>query len=138
MTTKLRESGARVLVVDDSEEMRSALRRMLAPLASEICEARNGIELMAAVAGDVLFDLIVTDVRMPWINGLGAAATIRRSGIDTPLIIITGFSDAETGRKIESLPRATLLRKPFTGEELIAAARDALAPPAPAPTPTAA
>jgi CheY-like chemotaxis protein len=129
MTTKLRESGARVLVVDDSEEMRSALRRMLAPLASEICEARNGIELMAAVAGDVPFDLIVTDIRMPWINGLGAATTIRRSGIDTPIIIITGFSDAETGRKIESLPRACLLRKPFSGEELIAAARNALGPP---------
>jgi CheY-like chemotaxis protein len=133
MTTKLRESGVRVLVVDDCEEMRSALRRMLAPLASEVREARNGAELMAAVAGDMLFDLIVTDVRMPWINGLGAASTLRRAGIDTPLIIITGFSDPETGRHIESLPRASLLRKPFSGEELIAAARSALDLPAPAP-----
>ncbi len=132
MTTKLREQGARVLVVDDSEEMRAALRRMLAPIASEVFEARNGVELMAAVAGETPFDLIVTDVRMPWMNGLGAATTIRRAGIDTPLIIITGYSDAETGRRIETLPRASLLRKPFTGEELIAAARDMLAAAVPA------
>jgi two-component system, response regulator YesN len=132
MTTKLRESGARVLVVDDCEEMRSALRRMLASIASEICEARNGVELMAAVAGDVPFDLIVTDVRMPWMNGLGAATTIRRAGIDTPLILITGFSDAETGRRIQTLPRASLLRKPFTREELLAAARDLAVVPLPA------
>jgi CheY-like chemotaxis protein len=129
MTTRLRESGARVLVVDDSDEMRAALRRMLAPIASEISEARNGVELMAAVAGDLSFDLIVTDIRMPWINGLGAAATMRRSGIETPVILITGFSDAEMGRKIEGLSHASLLRKPFTGEELIEAARSALAPP---------
>jgi CheY-like chemotaxis protein len=132
MTTKLRESGVRVLVVDDCEEMRSALRRMLAPLASEVCEARNGAELMAAVAADTFFDLIVTDVRMPWMNGLGAASNLRRAGIDTPLIIITGFSDPETGQSIETLPRASLLRKPFSGEELIAAARTALDLPAPA------
>ena len=77
MTTKLRESGARVLVVDDSEEMRSALRRMLAPLASEICEARNGIELMAAVAGDVMFVLIAANCACP---DLTAWARRRPSG----------------------------------------------------------
>jgi CheY-like chemotaxis protein len=125
MTTSKR--APRVLVVDDCPEMRSALRRMLAPLAHEVCEARNGVELMAAVASSVLFDLIVTDIRMPWINGLGAAATLRRSGIDTPLILITGFSDDETGRQVEGLPRASLLRKPFSGEELLSAARQALA-----------
>jgi CheY-like chemotaxis protein len=128
MTTKLRETGARVLVVDDCAEMRSSLRRMLAPVASEICEARNGVELMAAVAGDLLFDLIVTDIRMPWLNGLGAATTIRKSGIDTPLILITGMTDDETGRRVQDLPRASLLRKPFSREELLEAARSALAP----------
>ncbi len=127
MTTNGNKPAARVLVVDDCPEMRSALRRMLAPLAGEVCEARNGVELMAAVAGNLLFDLIVTDIRMPWINGLGAATTIRRSGIDTPLILITGFSDEETGRRVEGLPRASLLRKPFSTEELLSAARAALA-----------
>ena len=132
MTTKLRETGARVLVVDDCPEMRAALRRMLAPLSTHISEARNGVELMAAVAGELEFDLIVTDIRMPWVNGLGAAINIRKSGIDTPLILITGITDEETGRRVQGLPRAALLQKPFSKEELLEAARSALgaAPPA--------
>jgi CheY-like chemotaxis protein len=131
MTTKLRETGTRVLVVDDCPEMRAALRRMLAPLSTHISEARNGVELMAAVAGELEFDLIVTDIRMPWINGLGAATTIRKSGIDTPLILITGLADEETGRRVEGLRRTSLLRKPFSKEELLEAARSALGTPAP-------
>jgi CheY-like chemotaxis protein len=123
--------AARVLVVDDSDDMRESLRGLLTTLVAEIKEARNGIELVAALADGGPFDLIVTDVRMPWLDGLDAAVRIRRAGIDTPLVVMTAYADADARNTISGLSRACLLPKPFTIDELLATAREVMQPATP-------
>ncbi len=84
-----------VLVVDDQELYRRALRRVLARSGHEVLEARDAAEAMTLVTQHAL-DLVLCDVKMPGISGLELVRQIHDVHPDLPCIVITGYASAES------------------------------------------
>jgi two-component system chemotaxis response regulator CheY len=123
----------RVLLVEDSSTMRSFVAAALEGEGSfEITQVENGFDALKALPSG-RFDLVITDVNMPDINGLELIKFIRSSPVymHTPLIIIsTEGRDKDRARGM-SLGANAYLVKPFTPDALLAAVREQLAAPQP-------
>lgn len=103
------------LLVDDEELVRASTAYMLAELGYRVIEAASGEEAMQVVAGKEPFDVLVTDHLMPGINGTDLAKVVRDSRPDTPILLISGYSELQGIDP--ALPRLT---KPFRKYELAA------------------
>jgi two-component system NtrC family sensor kinase len=114
-------SGAprRVLVAEDDALVRGMLERLLTELGYEVRTARHGQEALdLATSSGAPFDLVITDVRMPRMNGpeLGRRMEERWPGI--PVLYISGYDvEASTGREVAHR-RSAFMRKPFDPDEL--------------------
>ena len=121
-------SGLNVLVVEDSATMRSFVVAALEAEGFEVTTAKSGFEAMK-VLKERKFDLVITDINMPDINGLEVVRYVRDNAThkETPLIIISTDGrerDRERGMKLGA---SDYLIKPFTPEDLISTARRCLA-----------
>jgi len=85
---------ARVLVVDDDAEIRTLLSRHLRRLGYTVEEAGDGEEALALV-GKVVPDVVVTDMAMPRLDGLGLLKALQRQDPDLPVIVLTGHGSFE-------------------------------------------
>jgi len=103
---------ARILVVDDEETLRNIVSRALAKLGHECVPAASGEEAFAA-ASKQPFDLVITDLKMPGMGGLGLIENLRKDYPALPIIIVTGYADVESARKALRLRVADYLVKPF-------------------------
>lgn len=112
----------RVLLAEDDEEMARLLTDTLSQQGYEVVGAANGVELLDHVEDfrhqvingrfyDV--DLIVSDIRMPWMNGLEMLRELRLIDKMTPVILITAFGDERTHAEANRLGAAAVLDKPF-------------------------
>lgn len=119
--------GARVLVADDDPSSLALVSRAIERAGCTVYRADDGDELLQAMAELGPFDLIVTDVAMPWMTGLQVAQSARTAGDTTPVIVMTASRIPPAD--VEALGgRAVLLRKPFLVTQLIAALRQMLPP----------
>ncbi len=117
----------RVLVADDDPGLLEAIVDYFDELGADVVRAENGAELLARLAEQEPIDLIVTDISMPWMNGLHVVAAARHAGVGAPVIVMTALDDARLDEKIEELgQRVVLLRKPFDLDELEATAVELL------------
>jgi CheY-like chemotaxis protein len=113
---------ARVLVADDDPAMLCAVADVLARLGCDVWRAESGADLVDHLASEGLFDLIVSDISMPWIDGLRTLRCMRTAGLATPIIVMTALKDQQIPDQVRTLgPNAILLRKPFELDELEAA-----------------
>ena len=112
-----------VVIAEDDDEMRALLRDLVSQLAVDVDLAASGGELIARLADDRPVDLLVTDLRMPWLTGFQAALSARRAGLSMPIIMVTAFPDTELRAKVGSLGAAVVLAKPFRPEELLSLVR---------------
>jgi CheY-like chemotaxis protein len=93
-----------------------------------VIRASSGEELVEQLANEGPFDLVVTDVGMPWMSGLTAIHAARSAGIRMAVIIMTAREDDGIPAQVQALgPDAVFLRKPFGLAELGAAAAALLA-----------
>lgn len=126
----------RILVADDDREMLDAVADALRQLGAEVVLAESGAELIVRLAGEGPFSLIVTDVSMPWMNGLKAMQSARAAGHAMGVIVMTALRDARIDAQVHALGRnVVLLRKPFELSQLEAAAAKLLSPGPPAAHP---
>jgi two-component system cell cycle response regulator CpdR len=112
------------LAVDDHEGVRDSLALLL-PLVGFACDtAADGREALARFEAGA-YDLIVTDLVMPGLDGWGLAHAIRQRAPGTPILLVTGAMtrEAVTRARVMAWP---LLAKPFTLAELRAAIEEAL------------
>ena len=119
-----------ILIVEDSATMRSLVASALEELDGpiRITEAASGFEALRALPRD-RYDLIVTDINMPDINGLELVSFVKRNGAyaEIPLLIIsTEGSERDQLRGLE-LGADAYLVKPFEPDDLRRAARELLA-----------
>lgn len=121
-------AGTRVLVADDDPQLLEALSEALEQLGAAVVQAHNGGELIDRLADTSPFDLIVTDISMPWMTGLSSMRAARTAGLGTPLIVITGLAAETIPGEVRALGQnAVLLRKPFEMRDLKSAAEQLLA-----------
>src|SRR5581483_6217929 len=120
-------SPVRVLVVEDSATMRAFVVAVLEAQGHEVVTAKSGFEALKLLPRD-RFQLIITDINMPDINGLELVRFLRDNPNhrDAGLILISTDGrerDRERGMKLGA---SSYLVKPFTPEELLAAVGRAL------------
>ena len=109
----------RVVIAEDDDDMRAVLHELVSSLEVEVALAASGSELVRLLTDDRPVDLIITDVRMPWMTGYNVALSARNSGLGVPIIIVTAFPDDTLRAQVEHLGSAVLLAKPFRPEELL-------------------
>ena len=111
-------------MADDDADMLTAVSEALASLGFDVLSVDNGAGLIDCLASDGPFDLIVTDISMPWMDSLKTLRSVRSAGVTTPVIVITALTDEQIPTRVQALgANAILLRKPFDLDELAAAAR---------------
>lgn len=118
-------SRARVLVVDDEDAIRDLLSRTLALADYEVDSAPDGrtaVDRMRIID----YDLLITDLRMPGVDGLSVIREARRLNADIPIIIVTGHSSEASAIEAINLGVQGYLVKPFRVPRVLAAAAKAL------------
>jgi len=119
---------ARVLVADDDPLLLATVADALTHLGANVTSAASGAELIERMAHEGPFDLVVTDISMPWMNGLQAMQAARSAGVGTSVIFMTALADERIPAQVRALgENALLLRKPFDLSQLVAAASELLA-----------
>jgi DNA-binding response OmpR family regulator len=107
-------SSARILVVDDEPHTRAFICDGLSALGitDDALGVSTADEAIAEISRHTP-DLVITDVRMPGLNGLDLARYLRQSYPETKVIVVTGYSTRDIERLALSLSVTALLRKPF-------------------------
>jgi two-component system response regulator YesN len=109
-----------ILVVDDQKNIRDGLQAMLLQFPLELGglhAAANGIEALGLLRRHD-FDLVITDIRMPDMDGLELMACCRDAGIQTDFIIISGYGEFAYAQKAMGLGAKGYLLKPVKREDL--------------------
>jgi CheY-like chemotaxis protein len=116
-----RDTTKRALVIDDEESIRNYVRYLLEAAGYEVADADNGTRgLLAAV--EAHFDLIVTDISMPGLDGVELIREVRARGIRSRVIAMSGAEKADTLLRIAgSFDADAIVEKPFTCEDLLSA-----------------
>jgi excisionase family DNA binding protein len=118
-------SRARVLVVDDEEPIRDLLSKTLALAEYDVDVAQDGTTAMDRMRM-IQYDLLITDLRMPGVDGLNVIREARRLKADIPVIILTGYSSEAVAIEAINLGVQGYLTKPFRVPRVLAAAAKAL------------
>lgn len=115
----------RVLVVDDEASIRDLLSKTLALAEYDVDLAPDGRTALERLR-IVPYDLLITDLKMPGVDGLAVIREARRMKADMPVIIITGFSTEASAIEAVNLGVSGYLTKPFRVPRVLAAASKAL------------
>jgi two-component system, cell cycle response regulator CpdR len=103
----------RILLVDDERSVRETVRNLLAYDEHEVVEANNGAEALRIFTQE-RFDLVLTDLRMPFLEGDELAVKIRELAPRQPILMITGHAQKPSRMN----PVDAILYKPFALDDL--------------------
>jgi DNA-binding NtrC family response regulator len=117
---------ARVLVVDDEEDVRRYLVDVLVNAGFETAEARNGREALSRLAASP-FELVITDLVMPEQEGMETIGEIRKRYPNVRIVAISGAFAAKYLRMARFLGASRSLAKPVSPEQLVQTVRELLA-----------
>ena len=115
----------RVLVVDDEATIRDLLSKTLALAEYDVDLAPDGRTALERLR-IIPYDLLITDLKMPGVDGLTVIREARRLKADLPVIIITGYSNEASAIEAVNLGVSGYLTKPFRVPRVLAAASKAL------------
>jgi excisionase family DNA binding protein len=124
-STSAAASRPRILVVDDEVAIRDLLAKTLALAEYDVDVAPEGRTAVERLRGST-YDLLITDLRMPGVDGLSVIREARRFRPDLPVVIITGFSTETSAIEAINLGVAGYLTKPFRVPKVLAVAAKAL------------
>jgi excisionase family DNA binding protein len=119
-----------VLVVDDDPAVRELLSRALTAAGYLVDLAVDGASALMRL-GEKAYDLMITDLKMPGLDGLSVIREARRTSPALPVIVITGYSTEAAAIEAINLGVAGYLTKPFRLPRILAATARALGEPVP-------
>jgi two-component system, cell cycle response regulator CpdR len=118
----------RLLIVDDEESMRTLVARAIAMDGHEIVTAADGAEALEILSnGQNAFDLLLTDIHMPVMDGIALALTAARDLPDLTILLMTGFADQRERASGLNAIAHDVITKPFSVADIRSAVADALA-----------
>ena len=115
----------RVLVVDDSATIRHTVNKLLTGEGMEVVLARNGMEAITLLRSDARFDVVVSDLRMPGVDGHTLVSTLQHAEefVSLPVVILTSSTEHDDHvRNLEAGASAFIL-KPWDDAVLLATVR---------------
>ena len=118
----------KVLIADDEDSMRQLVARAIAMDGHEIVTAQDGAEALEILTReDGAFDLLLTDIHMPVMDGIALALSAARDFPDLTILLMTGFADQrERASNLNALVH-DVVTKPFSVADIRTAVADALA-----------
>jgi two-component system cell cycle response regulator CpdR len=118
----------RVLIADDEDSMRALVARAIAMDGHETVTAQDGAEALEILTReDGAFDLLLTDIQMPIMDGIALALTAARDFPKLTILLMTGFADQRERASNLSAIAHDVITKPFSVADIRTAVADALA-----------
>jgi two-component system, cell cycle response regulator CpdR len=119
---------SRVLIVDDEDSMRRLVARAVAMDGHEIATAADGAEALEILTNEQgRFDLLLTDIQMPVMDGIALALTAARDFPDLTILLMTGFADQRERASGLNAIAHDIITKPFSVTDIRTAVAGALA-----------
>jgi two-component system, cell cycle sensor histidine kinase and response regulator CckA len=109
--------GGRILLVEDEDMVRAVAERALTRAGYEVTVASDGDEGLEIVQGGAVFDLIVSDVVMPAMDGPSMAREIRKLAPDMPVLFMSGYAEEQLRNQLD-LANVHFLPKPFSVQQI--------------------
>ncbi len=119
-------SRPRILIVDDEEPVLRACVRALREIPGVEVVQQKASDQAARLLSSENIDLLISDIRMPGLNGLDLLEIAHEHNPDLPVILMTGFGLPETQKGSVALGASAVINKPIHPDELIAAAKEVL------------
>ena len=115
---------SKILIIDDEQAIRKALREILEYESFTITEAEDGPTALKILEKET-FDVIFCDIKMPRMDGMEALSKLKEKGIETPVIMITGHGNVETA--VEALKKGAydFIQKPLDLNRILVSVRNA-------------
>jgi DNA-binding response OmpR family regulator len=113
---------ARILLVDDDDEMRNFLRRALGIHGYPVVDQSSAAQVVATLDAEA-FDAVILDKEMPGVNGLDLLRALRDRHPELPVIFVTAFGGPRLGEEVLRMGAARYLEKPFRVGDLLEALR---------------
>ena len=104
--------SSRILVVDDEKPMLGLLKEMLGAAGYEVVTASGGRKAFVRFSMD-RFDLVITDIVMPGMDGIELFKALKRVDPDIPVIMTTGYPAEDTAAQLVKLGATAYITKPF-------------------------
>jgi CheY-like chemotaxis protein len=111
-------AGSSILVIDDEEIIHNSLGRILGRQGHQVDAVFAAQEALDRL-GAKKYDLVITDLMMPDVNGIELLEKMRAAGHDVPVLMITGYPTIRTAVQALRLGAVDYLSKPFTRNELL-------------------
>lgn len=119
---------ARVLIADDEDSMRSLVARAIAMDGHEIVTAQDGAEALDILTdNEGAFDLLLTDIKMPIMDGIALALSAARDFPTLTILLMTGFADQRERASGLNAIVHDVVTKPFSVTDIRTAVAGALA-----------
>jgi diguanylate cyclase (GGDEF)-like protein len=109
---KAQEQPIKILLVDDEEDARVTLAELLEMNEFKVTATQNGTEALR-ILQDQPFDLVISDLFMPGVDGIALTKAIHEKGINIPVIVMTGFASIETAVESMKAGATDYINKPF-------------------------
>jgi DNA-binding response OmpR family regulator len=120
----VKQPGPRILLVEDDDDVRETLTRILEDRGYDVYAVRDGATFADTVARGLLLDelfppaAIITDVRLPDFDGIGVIEGLRLAGWNMPVFVISALPETEIDWRIRRLPGVRMFSKPFDVDRL--------------------
>jgi len=114
-----------ILIVDDEQSLRYMLRSLLARVGYTVVEAASGEHALEAL-NEAFVDLVITDLKMPGMDGLSLARRLLEAEPDRPVLLMTAYADLDSARRAVGMGIYEFFTKPFDVNDVLAGVRRAL------------
>jgi two-component system, NtrC family, nitrogen regulation response regulator NtrX len=115
----------RILIIDDEKNIRRTLREILEYEAFKVDEAADGQEGLN-MAQKEKYDIILTDIKMPKMDGLEVLSQLIQKGVDSPVVMISGHGNIETAVEAVKKGAFDFIEKPLDLNRLLVTIRNAM------------
>lgn len=110
-------AGLSILVVDDEPVIRTVLGRSLQREGIRVTTAENGVEALEKIR-DGCFDIVISDILMPLMDGLELLVQVKTEYPDLPVILITGAHGQFSGKQVLEAGAEDFIIKPFRNQDI--------------------
>lgn len=118
--SNLQHLDLNILYIEDESDVRESIKRVLELITKNVYIASNGIEALRYFEDNTSIDIVVTDIRMPKMDGLEFIEALKSKYLEIPVIITTAFNEVDYLTRAIELKVEKFIHKPVNIQELIA------------------